>query len=81
MDVDSGNEILNGEEAKDHENSKQKSLEEESSIARITVMTLDGHIDAGYNNKDCNDREKDEESRGDQEKNEDIVVSDVNKAS
>ncbi|PPD88009.1 hypothetical protein GOBAR_DD15043 [Gossypium barbadense] len=81
MDVDSGNGIVNGEEAKDHENSEQKSLEEEPSSARIAVMTLDGQINDGYNNKDGNDREKEEESRGGQEQIEDIAVSDVNEAS
>ncbi|MBA0789993.1 hypothetical protein Gohar_014668, partial [Gossypium harknessii] len=81
MDVDSGNGIVNGEEAKDHENSEQKSLEEEPSSARIAVMTLDGQINDGYNNKDGNDREKEEESRGGREQNEDIAVSDVNEAS
>ncbi|MFQ6619254.1 hypothetical protein Gotur_001203 [Gossypium turneri] len=81
MDVDSGNGIVNGEEAKDHENSEQKSLEEEPSSARIAVMTLDGQINDGYNNKDGNDREKEEESRGGREQNEDIAVSDVNEPS
>ncbi|MBA0674056.1 hypothetical protein Goari_015670, partial [Gossypium aridum] len=44
-------------------------------------MTLDGQINDGYNNKDGNDREKEEESRGGREENEDIAVSDVNGAS
>ncbi|KAG4190572.1 hypothetical protein ERO13_A07G039100v2 [Gossypium hirsutum] len=81
MDVDSGSGIVNGEEAKDHENSEQKSLEEEPSSARIAVMTLDGQTNGGYNNKDGNDREKEEESRGGWEQNEDIAVTDVNEGS
>ncbi|KAE8663304.1 F5O11.10, putative isoform 1 [Hibiscus syriacus] len=76
-DADSGNEIEDGEEAKDHGNEEQKSIEGEPLAARVTVTKLDGHINDDYSNNDGNDGEK-EESRDDCQQNEDIEVSDVN---
>ncbi|KAE8721678.1 F5O11.10, putative isoform 1 [Hibiscus syriacus] len=78
VDVDSGNEIEDGEEAKDHGNEEQKSIEGEPLAARITITALDGHINDCYSNKDGNDGENEKESRDDCQQNEDIEVSDVN---
>ncbi|XWS61035.1 hypothetical protein CRYUN_Cryun07bG0091200 [Craigia yunnanensis] len=78
IDVDSGNEIENGEGAKVHENAEQQSVEGEPSAARIKVMKLDGDIDDSYSNKEDYDGEKEQESRDDPEQNEDIEVCDIN---
>ncbi|XVF12368.1 hypothetical protein REPUB_Repub08aG0111200 [Reevesia pubescens] len=76
--LDSGNEIENGEEVEVHTNAEQKSVEGEPCSAGIEVIKFYGFIDDSYSNKEDDDGERKQESRGDQGKNEDIEVSDVN---